>query len=115
MHEVGIAKSIVSIAEDYAKRAGAISIKTIALRVGAMSGVVPAALEFAFEVAKLDTLAEHASLEIDYLPMVAYCEDCELEFEVQDSYGIAICPVCMEPTVQLHQGQELDVKYLEVV
>ncbi len=115
MHEVGIARTILDIAEDYAQREGATCIKTVALRVGALSGVVPEALEFAFEVAKLGTLAADARLEVDYLPIIAYCEACALEFEVKDTFGIAQCPLCTEPTASLRQGQELDLSYLEVI
>lgn len=114
MHEVSIARSLLDLAEDYARCEGASCIKTVALRIGALSGVLPEALEFAFEVAKLGTLAADAHLEVEYLAIIAYCESCALEFEVKDIFGIAQCPLCSEPTASLRQGQELELSYLEL-
>ena len=44
------------------------------MRVGAFSGVVPDALEFAFEVLKHDTPAETATLEMEVIPLRIYCQ-----------------------------------------
>ncbi len=115
MHEVGIAHNIVDIAEDYARREGAESIRTVALRIGAMAGVVPEALEFAFETAKAGTLAATATLDVEYVPLLCFCADCQLEFEIKDRFGIALCPHCSEPSADIRQGFELELRYLEVV
>jgi hydrogenase nickel incorporation protein HypA/HybF len=114
MHEVSLAHTIVLIAEDYARRNGASNITTVGLRIGEFSGVVPEALETAFEVAKRDTLAKHAQLKIVKVPMIAFCQSCQREFEVVDIYGIASCPHCAALSHDLKEGQELDVSYLEV-
>ena len=50
MHEVGVMQSALEIALEQAGRQGAGRIDCIALRVGMLSGVVPEALEFAFDV-----------------------------------------------------------------
>ncbi|HWG84499.1 MAG TPA: hydrogenase maturation nickel metallochaperone HypA, partial [Deinococcales bacterium] len=90
MHEVGIAESIVSIAEAHARHAGASRVERIAVRVGALSGVVPDALEFAFTVARQDTLAAGATLEIETVPVSARCPDCQSDFTSGDPYGIVL-------------------------
>jgi hydrogenase nickel incorporation protein HypA/HybF len=115
MHELSLAQTVVEIAEEAAKREGAERIEAIALRVGALAGVVPEALEFAFEVAKRGTLADNARLEVRYLPLVCYCARCGLEFEVEDDHAVALCPFCDELSDDIRQGQELDVAYVEVV
>jgi hydrogenase nickel incorporation protein HypA/HybF len=114
MHEVSLAHTIVLIAEDYAKRNGASNITTVGLRVGELSGVVPEALKTAFEVAKRDTLAKHAQLQIVKVPIVAFCQNCQHEFEVTSLSGIASCSNCGTLSREIKQGQELDVSYLEV-
>jgi hydrogenase nickel incorporation protein HypA/HybF len=114
MHEVSIAHTIVLIAEDYARRNGANNITKVGLRIGEFSGVVPEALETAFEVAKRDTIAKDAQLKIVKVPVIAFCQNCQCEFEVVDIYGIASCPQCAALSHDLKQGQELDVSYLEV-
>lgn len=114
MHEVSIAQSILSIADDYALRNGASRITTIGLRVGEFSGVVPEALETAFDIAKQGTLAEYARLEIETVALLAFCQHCHKEFKVSSPYAIASCPSCFAISRDLCQGQELDVCYLEV-
>jgi hydrogenase nickel incorporation protein HypA/HybF len=114
MHEVSIAQSILSIADDYALRSGASRITTIGLRVGEFSGVVAEALETAFDIAKQGTLAEHARLEIESVALMAFCQHCQNEFEVSNPYAVASCPGCSAISRDLRQGQELDVCYLEV-
>jgi hydrogenase nickel incorporation protein HypA/HybF len=114
MHEVGLARQVLEIAESAARAEGARAITKIGLRVGAMAGVVPDALTFAFEVAKRGTLAERAVLDVEYVPLVCYCEGCGLAFEAEDRFGIALCPRCGEPSADVRQGTEFTVSYLEV-
>jgi hydrogenase nickel incorporation protein HypA/HybF len=114
MHEVSIAQSILAIADEYARRNDATSITVIGLRVGELSGVVAEALETAFDIAKQGTLAEQARLEIENLPLIAFCQHCQQEFKVSNPYAIARCPTCTALSHDLRQGQELDVSYLEV-
>jgi hydrogenase nickel incorporation protein HypA/HybF len=114
MHEVSLAHTIVLIAEDYARKNGASNISRVGLRVGEFSGVVPEALETAFEVAKQNTSAKHAQLQIVKVPVVAFCQNCQHDFEVTNLYGIASCSNCGMLSHNLKQGQELDVSYLEV-
>ena len=57
MHEVGVMQSALEIALEQAGRQGASRIDCIALRVGPLSGVVPEALEFAFDVVARGTIA----------------------------------------------------------
>lgn len=115
MHELGLVRSILEIAEAYARREGAQAIREIGLKVGALSGVEPSALEFAFEAAKQNTLAQQARLAVQWVPLVAFCEECGVEFEVKSPFGIALCPVCHQAVASHTQGHELEVDYLEVV
>ena len=69
MHEVGIMQSALDIALEWAQKQGGERIHRLGLRVGALSGVVADALEFAFEVIKQETPAENASLEVEYIPL----------------------------------------------
>jgi hydrogenase nickel incorporation protein HypA/HybF len=112
MHEVGIMQSALEIAFAHAERQGGRSIHRIGLRVGALSGVVPDALEFAFEVLKRETSASEACLEVETVPLQAYCPDCKREFTA-DGFFIA-CPDCDRMDVEIRQGRELEVAYVEL-
>ncbi len=115
MHELSLVQDILVIAEDYARREGATAIQAIGLRVGAMSGVEPQALEFAFEIGREGTLAQKARLDIELVELRARCEDCQQDFLVDNPFGIASCPICNTPSSQLILGEELSVRYLEVM
>ncbi len=115
MHEVSLAVALLELAEDAARREGASRIEALHVELGALSGVVPEALAFAFAGAKVGTLAEGARLEIHVLPAVAYCVACGREFEVQSDFGVALCPRCERPSATVQQGYELTLSYLEVV
>ena len=61
MHELAIAESVVS---KVLERAGG-RVTVVRLRVGCLSGVVPDALMFCFELAAAGTTLEGAALEIE--------------------------------------------------
>jgi len=112
MHEVGIMQSALDIAFDWAARNGADRISCLSLRVGALSGVVPDALEFAFEALKQDTQAETARLEVEFIPLLLYCPDCRREFTT-DGFTY-LCPDCGRLDTEIRQGQELEIARVEL-
>ncbi|MBI5395595.1 MAG: hydrogenase maturation nickel metallochaperone HypA [Verrucomicrobia bacterium] len=112
MHEVGIIQSAVEAAQDSAKASGATEIHVLRLRVGALTGVVPDALEFAFEVVRSGTMAASATLEIENVPASFWCGGCQAEFLPPElSY---VCPKCGRQDVELRHGLELEVASLEI-
>jgi len=113
MHELSIAQGIIAIAVEEVARAGARQVEKVKLRVGALAGVVPEALEFAFTVAAQGTIAEGARLEVEYLPVICYRPECALEFEAEDGF-VYTCPRCGRPVGEIRQGRELEIEYLEV-
>jgi len=68
--------NIIEISEAKALEHRAASIRAIKLRLGAFTSVVREALGFSFEVARRGTLAEHATLEIEDVPLATRCESC---------------------------------------
>jgi hydrogenase nickel incorporation protein HypA/HybF len=112
MHEVGLMQRALEIALEYAARHGAQHIHRMTLRVGALSGVVPEALSFAFDVITPGTIAEGAGLELDTVAVVCFCPACEQEFTPPDLFYE--CPRCRQLSTQVRRGQELELAYLEV-
>ena len=113
MHEVTVCDSLLDIAEETARQHGARCIKTIRIRVGEISGVVPELLEHAFEVcSKERTMTAAASLIVNRVKAKALCQDCGTEFEPDDL--IFLCPACGSPRTKLLQGDELVVDSLEL-
>lgn len=112
MHEVGIMQNTLSMALKQAQASGATQVHELQMRIGAMSGVVPDALTFAFEVLRKDTLAAEAKLEIETVPASCWCARCQTEFPVPDL--IYECPQCHELSVELRRGLELELVSIEV-
>lgn len=114
MHEFGLAVRLIELAEDAARAAGATRIESIRVDIGALAGVVPEALAFAYQGAREGTLAADASLDVTYLPARAHCAACARDFEVDNRFGIADCPTCGAPSADLRQGRELHLRDVTV-
>ena len=104
--------SAVRMAVDAAKSAGASRVLALRLRVGTLSGAVPDALRFAFDVVCRDTIAEGASLEMETVPAMGWCPVCHEEFQCADF--ISECPRCHSPNGELRRGRELEIASVEV-
>ncbi len=105
-------QSAIEIAIESAKAQNATQIHRINMRIGALAGVVPDSLEFAFPIVCQGTMAEGATLEIEYVPALCRCSSCASEFEPKDFFYE--CPNCKALTVDLLHGKELDLAFLEV-
>jgi len=105
-------QSALSQALDQARRAGASRVHEIRLRIGALSGVVPDALQFAFEALADGTPAENAVLTIEHVPARFWCATCRQEFEAGNRF--AECPGCHRSSGELRGGRELELASLEV-
>jgi hydrogenase nickel incorporation protein HypA/HybF len=114
VHEFGLAVNMIELAEEAARAAGASQIEVIRLEVGALAGVVPEALEFAFQGAREGTLAADATLDVTYLPALCHCAACDADFELDNRFGIADCPTCGTPSADLRQGRELNLRDVAV-
>lgn len=112
MHELSLTQSLVAIAEEHARRAGATVIHGITVEVGALSGAIPEALEFAFEVCSKGTLAEGAILNLRRVPGHGRCAACAVAADCQEL--TAVCPACGALAFELDAGTELRVLELEI-
>lgn len=107
MHELCLMEETLAIALAYATQQQVHQIRLIRMRVGPLSGVVPEALQFAFDVVSQGTLAEGAEFVIDTVPIRCYCATCELIFEPLNTW-LYECPQCHSYTPEVRQGTELE-------
>ena len=111
MHELSIMSEALRMAEDAARSAGATRVRKLRLRIGSLSGVVPDALRFAFDVVCHGTMAEGATLEIETVPATGWCATCQAEFECVGFFNE--CPRCHNVNGELRRGRELDIAAVE--
>jgi hydrogenase nickel incorporation protein HypA/HybF len=112
MHELSIAKNIVEIASEQAKKNNLTEVDEIEIEVGRLSGVEIEALEFVLEIVTKQTILENSRTIITLIPGLARCLICSKEFGT-DSF-FSQCPECKGFNFQIIQGQELRVKSLNI-
>jgi len=112
MHEVSIMTEAVRMAVEAAQAAGARRVTGLRLRVGRLSGAVPEAMNFAWDVVRRDTLAADAWLAIDSVGAASWCANCEMEFGCQDFFNA--CPRCDRVSGELRRGRELEIASVEL-
>ncbi len=112
MHELSIMEQTLAIALENAKRQNAQQIHQLTMKIGAMSGIVPEALEFAFDVVTTKTIAENAKLKIETVPVTCYCLNCDRSFQPADLFYT--CPQCGNLSHHLLSGREIELTSLEV-
>ncbi|MFF8731894.1 hydrogenase maturation nickel metallochaperone HypA [Streptomyces sp. NPDC015171] len=108
MHELSIASAIVEQAEEIARADGLAPVASVTVRVGELAGVVPDALEFAFEVARDGTALAAARLVVEQVSARAWCGGCAEEFAV-GMPPFFWCPRCDRPSQELRSGRELEI------
>lgn len=112
MHEVGIIQNALELAENAGRSSGARQIHRLRLRVGALTGVVPEALHFAFEAVREGTMAAEAKMEVESVPVRCWCSNCHSEFRSEDS--LCECPRCGSFSSELQGGLELELTSMEI-
>jgi len=112
MHEFGIAQSLLEIVEQEALPYRGSRVTRVKLLIGKLSGVIPDALRFAFEVISMGGIAEGASLVIEEVPLRIQCNQCRRVSIMDDPF--LICPHCEGTDVEMIAGRELEIKDMEI-
>ena len=109
MHELSITQSVVTAVT---QRLHDAQVRRIRLEVGQLSGLVPDAVRFCFEMVAAGTTCEGALVEIDEPCGQARCRTCGRAFETGDV--LALC-ACGSADIEVRGGRELRIREVEVV
>ena len=112
MHELGIAQNIVEIVQQAVPKDQTTAVRSVRIRVGPLSGVVPDSLEFCFQAIVNETEMQKARLAIEQLPAILNCRKCECRFETRDLEFF--CQSCGSSDLELISGKELEVVEIEL-
>lgn len=110
MHELSIIRSVVRAVAD---ATGGRRVVVVRMRVGVLSGVVPDALRFAWDVAVPEGPLAGARLEIAEVPVAVACRPCGRTSDLAEALPVR-CPVCGGRDVDLVHGREVDVVSADV-
>ena len=113
MHELGVVFHIMDSVEKIARENQADGIKKVVLELGEVYAVIESYLQNCWSWAsKKRELFDGTELVVDILPAVTYCEGCRQTYSTVD-YGKS-CPFCNSPDTWLLQGNEFNIKEIEV-
>ena len=107
MHEFSLVQNIIDIATDAANQNQVRSVQSVEVEIGQASGIVPEAMDFAWESARKDTILQEASLVIRIIPLLIRCRACGSEFHPDGLFET--CPGCGNYNPEIISGKELRV------
>ncbi len=115
MHELSIACDLVeSLGKHLDEQAPGAGVRSVLLRVGVMSGVDSQALRWAYDVAIRDTRFAGSRLEIETVPLVVWCANCQAEQSLENLAPLR-CPSCSALTPRMVRGRELEILAVELI
>ena len=112
MHEMSIAQSVIGTVLKEREARGLGTVTCVRLRIGRMSGVLPDALHFAWELATADTELSGAALEVAMTEACFRCAECSNEIPFDDAPEQ--CPRCGSTSMRLDGGTDLVIDSLDV-
>lgn len=109
MHELSLSSAILETA---LKHADGRRVRAVELSIGVLRQVVPASLEFYFEIVSRDTVCEGARLDLSIVEARVSCGACGAEWTLDDP--VFRCPTCESSDVEVLSGSEFMVESLDV-
>lgn len=105
MHEMSIAWELLQQIDQIAEANDVEAVESVRVEAGVLRGIVPEAMQIAFQEAARGTCAEGAELDLVILPAEACCRLCSARFEPEpDSY---LCESCGQADVDLVAGDDI--------
>jgi hydrogenase nickel incorporation protein HypA/HybF len=112
MHELSIAQSIVSIAEDEVRKHKARAVSAIELDIGELSGLEMNSFDFMWPLAIKGSVLDGSERLIHKIAGKARCKHCGKTFALSQIY--TACPKCQSYQRDILQGRELSIKNLKI-
>jgi hydrogenase nickel incorporation protein HypA/HybF len=112
MHELSVCQALLAQVRDIAHAHGASAVEQIIVAAGPLSGIEPALLERAFQLARAGSCAAHAKLRFEPTPVRVRCTQCGAESNC--TANRLLCAQCGEYRTQLVSGDELRLLRVEL-
>ena len=112
MHELAICQALMDQVQDIALERNALSVTSIVVGMGPLSGVEAQLLKNAYTVASAGTVAEDAELIIENLPIRVKCGECGCESDALPN--LLVCKLCGVWRTTLFRGDVLLLMSVEL-
>lgn len=113
MHELSIALRIVESLNEELADEDNLTISAVTIQVGALTGLVPEALQFSWDMATENSKLQGSKLSIEWVDAAGFCPECQAERTITNLQSFR-CPVCRSPIQQITGGNELEILTMEV-
>jgi hydrogenase nickel incorporation protein HypA/HybF len=114
MHEVAAMRGAVSAALARMREEGATRVTRVTLVLGVSGHLTEDAARQHFAVLAKGTPAEHAQLDITWLPATYQCFDCLHQFTSIQSPDAVLCPECDGPALEIAHSDNCCASEIEV-
>lgn len=111
MHEFSIIGQVLKTVEYVASQNNLSKVTKIVLQIGKLRQVMPDFLQFAFEAASSETIAENAILELKIIPIKIECLKCHCVSSVNKT--AYFCPDCRSNEIKIISGKEILIESIE--
>lgn len=108
MHELGIVYEVIKVVDNFVEENNITRVEKIVLEIGQLSQAIPRFIEECYPAAVDATAYENTQLEIEVLPAIGKCNDCEEVYNIVDQRRV--CPKCGGNQFSLQSGQEFNIK-----
>lgn len=112
MHELSVTQNIIKISCEEAEKHNVTRVKEIRIKVGELTGLVPQAIQYYFEIASKGTRVENAIIKVEKIPIKIKCNVCNSESEV--NFNTFSCRQCGGKDYKIIGGNEFFIESLEV-
>ncbi|HLC05904.1 MAG TPA: hydrogenase maturation nickel metallochaperone HypA [Anaerolineales bacterium] len=112
MHELAITESVLKIAVEHARAAGASRITDVHLVIGQLSSFIDDSIQFYWEIICEGTPAEGAILRFRRVPAELHCLACEAHYGLNGD-DLA-CPECGGTQIRVLAGEEFNLEAIDV-
>jgi len=114
MHELGVIFHIIDDLRVVCKENEVDEVSKVVIELGEVSGVVIDYLTDCWNWARQrESFVRNCEMIVETIPAVTFCEDCKNTYETV-KYA-KICPSCQSKNTYLVQGNEFNIKEIEVV
>ena len=112
MHELSIAQSILDIVNQHLPANNTTHVKSVKVKIGKLSNVLPDSLQFCFEAITKDSDFEKTQLILNIIPITIKCNDCNKLTEINDY--VFSCPSCDSTNINVIAGNDLNIEEIEI-
>lgn len=111
MHELGLMDAVIRTVERITMEENLTEVRKIVLEIGELSGIVPHFITDCYKAVVADTKFENTKLILEFIPGIAFCNACNIEFKV--NIEELCCPQCGGQNLTPIKGKDLMIKEIE--